>query len=370
MPLGEGGRLHAVVAKAAEFVTALSDPPRLSRVLAVTAHTWWYAGLAQRAVQTGEQAVRVTEEAGNESGVINAKYHLGQACLLHGQLARSVDILRRTAERTRSEIGGVRFHALRWPGINSLTWLALALAELGDFSAALGAGEEGVRLSELHDTPFGLFHGCVGLGFAQLMKGDVDRALSNLLRAATVAQASDLPLLANTAQAFVGHAYLHAGHLDEATARLERAIAYHDSTGFLTFQSMSLVYRSEAHLRSGEFEKAAAAAERAAQLTLDCRQDAYHAWALWMLGEVAAHQQHIRVDVTDGRYREALLLATDLGMRPLVAHCHLGLGKLYRHTGQREQAHEHLATATTMYHEMGMPYWLEKAEAEMKKIAQ
>ena len=58
------------------------------------------------------------------------------------------------------------------------------------------------------------------------------------------------------------------------------------------------------------------------------------------------------------------MMATELGMRPLVAHCHLGLGKLYRRTGKREQAQEHLTTATTMYREMGMTYWLEKAEIE------
>ncbi len=52
-------------------------------------------------------------------------------------------------------------------------------------------------------------------------------------------------------------------------------------------------------------------------------------------------------------------------MRPLVAHCHLGLGKLYRRTGKREQAQEHLTTATTMSREMGMTYWLEKAEAQV-----
>jgi hypothetical protein len=50
-------------------------------------------------------------------------------------------------------------------------------------------------------------------------------------------------------------------------------------------------------------------------------------------------------------------------MRPLVAHCHLGLGKLYRRTGKRQGAHEHLTTATTMDHEMGMPYWLVQVEA-------
>ena len=65
-------------------------------------------------------------------------------------------------------------------------------------------------------------------------------------------------------------------------------------------------------------------------------------------------------------YREALALAEPRGMRPLVAHCHLGLGKLYRRTGKREQAQEHLSTATSMYREMGMTYWLEQAEAELK----
>ena len=71
----------------------------------------------------------------------------------------------------------------------------------------------------------------------------------------------------------------------------------------------------------------------------------------------------------DARYREALRLATELGMRPLVAHCPLGLGKLYRRTSKRDEAHEHLATATTMYREMDMQFWLEQAEAEMRGLA-
>ena len=52
----------------------------------------------------------------------------------------------------------------------------------------------------------------------------------------------------------------------------------------------------------------------------------------------------------------------------MIGPCHFGLGKLYRRTGKREQAQEHLTTATTMYREMGMTYWLEKAEAEMRDL--
>jgi hypothetical protein len=57
-------------------------------------------------------------------------------------------------------------------------------------------------------------------------------------------------------------------------------------------------------------------------------------------------------------------LAHQLGIRPLVAHGHLGLGKLHRRTGKREQAQEHLTAATTMYREMDMRFWLQQAEKE------
>jgi hypothetical protein len=61
-------------------------------------------------------------------------------------------------------------------------------------------------------------------------------------------------------------------------------------------------------------------------------------------------------------------LAEELGMRPLVAHCHLGLGKIYQRTGRRQQAQEHLAAATSMYREMDMRFWLEQADAELAKM--
>jgi hypothetical protein len=52
-------------------------------------------------------------------------------------------------------------------------------------------------------------------------------------------------------------------------------------------------------------------------------------------------------------------------MRPLIAHCHLGLGKLYRRADKGGQAQEHLTIAATMYREMDMTYWLEQAVAEI-----
>jgi len=75
------------------------------------------------------------------------------------------------------------------------------------------------------------------------------------------------------------------------------------------------------------------------------------------------------VEPAEDYYQQALTMASELGMRPLVAHCYLGLGKLYKRTGTREQAREHLTTATAMYREMDMPFWMEKAEAEIQALA-
>ena len=91
--------------------------------------------------------------------------------------------------------------------------------------------------------------------------------------------------------------------------------------------------------------------------------------ALRMLAEVGGRRDPPDVETAIGGYREATIMATELGMRPLVAHCHLGLGALYRRTGKREQALELLTTATTMYREMGMMYWLERTVVEQAELA-
>jgi len=93
------------------------------------------------------------------------------------------------------------------------------------------------------------------------------------------------------------------------------------------------------------------------------------AWVLRVLADIASRSATPDFEKAQGLYREALDLADMLGMRPLVAHCHLGLGKLYRRTGKQQEAKEHFATATTMYREMGMTYWLEKAEPELARAS-
>jgi hypothetical protein len=98
------------------------------------------------------------------------------------------------------------------------------------------------------------------------------------------------------------------------------------------------------------------------------RQLGFLAHAQHLLGDVASHVDRFDAESGEAHYRHALALAEPRGMRPLIAHCHLGLGKLYQRTGKRQEAQEHLTTATTTYREMDMRFWLKQAELELREL--
>ena len=136
--------------------------------------------------------------------------------------------------------------------------------------------------------------------------------------------------------------------------------------GYGVVEPLYLAYLGEAYVLANRLDDAAECARRALSLARTGGQRTYEAGALWLLGEVTARRDS--AEHADGYYGDALVLAEGLGMRPLVAHCHLGFGKLYLRTSKRNQARDHLAVAMTMYRDMDMTYWLERAGAEVRQL--
>jgi tetratricopeptide (TPR) repeat protein len=133
-------------------------------------------------------------------------------------------------------------------------------------------------------------------------------------------------------------------------------------------KSLRTIWLSEGYLLAGREADARAAAQRALGLARHHKERGHEAYTLRLLGDIAAQKDSPDFGEAEDHYRQALALAEELGMRPLIAHCHVGLGKLYRQIGSRQQAEEHLTTATAMMREMEMGLWLERAEAELKEL--
>ena len=134
------------------------------------------------------------------------------------------------------------------------------------------------------------------------------------------------------------------------------------------FQALCSLSLGEAHLLAGRLEEAHALAERALALARAHQERGHQAYALRLLGEIAARREPPEVEQAEAHYRQALALAEELGMRPLQAHCHLGLGTLYAAIGQREQARTELSTAIELYRAMDMTFWLPQAEAALAQV--
>ena len=125
---------------------------------------------------------------------------------------------------------------------------------------------------------------------------------------------------------------------------------------------------AEGYLRAGRTDEALDLAGRALDLSRAQKERSIEAWTLRLLGEIASHRDPPEVEAAERDYLQALAWADELGMRPLSAHCHLGLGKLYRRAAQRREAEEHLATAVRLFREMDMAFYLKPAEAELDEV--
>jgi tetratricopeptide (TPR) repeat protein len=158
--------------------------------------------------------------------------------------------------------------------------------------------------------------------------------------------------------ATLGHVYAWSGRVGEGISLLQQALKAYESAGIGWFHSMSVAQLGEAHLLADQVEDARACADRAVRLARERGERGHEAWALRLLGEIASHHAHPDVATAEAHFGAAMALAHELGMRPLQAHCHRGLGTLYAKIGRLEQARAELSTAIDLYRAMDMPFWL------------
>ena len=178
----------------------------------------------------------------------------------------------------------------------------------------------------------------------------------------------DSPPLFHAVRSALGYAYALSGRSAEAIPLLEEAVERPVLGATVEGKSLRTLWLSEAYLLAGREADARGAAQRALALARQYKERGHEAYTLRLFGEIAARKDPPDIGNAEDHYRQALALAEELGMRPLIAHCHVGLGKLYRRIGNRQQAQEHLNTGTAMMREMEMGLWLEKAEAELKEL--
>ena len=297
---------------------------------------------------------------------VAAHYYLAFASYISGDYHGTEASCRKVMELLHGDRIRDRFGVAVFPAVHARAFLARSLTHRGVFDEGAPLGQEAIRIAEALDDPFSIVWAYLALADLEGIRGELNQAVRLLERAVGLSRDANIPILTPIAMACLGHMYAWSGRIEEGVGCLREALTAFESVEMGVFHSISIVQLGQAYLLANQVEDARACASRAVTLAQDRGERGYQALALRLLGEIASHHDNPDVATAEAHYGAAMTLASELSMRPLAAHCHLGLGQLYRRTGDRAKAQEHVTTASTMYREMGMTFWLEKADAELR----
>jgi tetratricopeptide (TPR) repeat protein len=320
-----------------------------------------------QAITAGERALALAMASGEVGLHALANQYLGMAYAAQGDYCRAIDYLRQTVaslDRVPPQEHGWQ---LILPPVISRALLVQYHAELGRFAEGRALGEEVVRMAEAVDHPGSCMYASAEVGLLFLRQGDLPRALPLLEQAMAICQAMDFPLWSPRMAAALGAAYALAGRITDAVPLLTRAMAQATAMEIGNSRTLSRLL-GEAQLLVGRLDEAHTLVERVLAYARAHQERGQQAYILRLLGDIAARSEPPEVELAEAHYRQAYALAKELGMRPLVAHCHRSLGTLYATTGQREQARTELSTAIEMYTSMDMTFWLPQTEAALVQV--
>jgi class 3 adenylate cyclase/tetratricopeptide (TPR) repeat protein len=364
--MGEMQRALHELETAEALARAAGDRVRVARASTLMAFPLVHVGLTARAVAVGRQGLAIASEIDDLRLEIAARYRLGAALYFHGSLAESIDTLRPAIATIEAQgLNLERFDLHILASVATRIFLAWALAERGEFGEATRAAEDAIRVASSTAHAYSVSAAWLHLGWVELIRSRFEHSIASLEKGFAIARAAGFRFLIALHGPQLGAAYTFAGRPADAFAVLDTGLQESRALGLRLSEAWNRLRRAEVLLACGRLREAAQEGDRAQEQSRDFRLGGLGAESRLLRGNLCAASDPPAVADAETSYAEALKLAGELGMRPLVAHCHLGFGKLHRRMGRRAQAAEHLTTATAMYREMDMPFWLGRAEAEL-----
>ncbi len=361
-PLGDFGRMLEHLQEAEALARTIEDRGRLGLVASFLTNYFTVMFDLQRAIEYGEGALRIAESIRDPRLEVVTNAYLGIAYYSFGAYTRAAALARRNMGLLEGDLARDRFGMGQFPAVYSRTVLAFSVAETGDFPEGIVRGEEAVRLGELLDHAHSLIFGRLGLGVLFHRKGDFERAIAVLEPAFELCQTAEVPVVMSTVAAPLASSLARVGRVEEATRLLDLAVKRAISIGDPFGRWLRTGGFAEAYFLSGRTQEAVKLAHRALELVRIVKSRGTETHALLLLAEVCAGEDPAAAEAHLG---QALVLATELGMRPAIARCHLGLGALARELGRRPEALAVLTKARGTFQELGMDSYRGRAETEL-----
>jgi class 3 adenylate cyclase/tetratricopeptide (TPR) repeat protein len=357
VPLGEFGRIPDELREAETLAKAIGDQERLGRVCCYMTNYFRMVGDYDRAIDSGKRALAIAAHLEDLPLQVMTREYLGIVYHHRGEYRQAMDFLRQNVAALRGDLTRERFGLAGLPAVISRTWLIYCLASIGEFPEGMARGEEAIQIAEAVDHPYSRIRAYISVGFLSLIKGDLQKAIALLEQGLKLSEDMDISVLP-IARWALSSAYAVSGRIADALRQLEQPPSH--------WSPLSI----RAYLRAGRIRinEAFAFARKALEFSREHQERGGQAYALCLLGDITAQHDPPDTNLAEAHYQQALALAEALGMRPLQAYCHHGLGTIYVKIGQPEHARAELESAMELYRTMDMTFWLPQTEAALAQV--
>jgi predicted ATPase/class 3 adenylate cyclase len=358
--LGEGRNMLERLREAEAISERLKDDRRRGQVCAFMTNVVATFDDLNEALVAGNRALKIAHDLGDSKLRIIATSHLEQAHYYRGEYEHVIEALADSLAAMPADWAHEYFGMAVPASVFNRAYLIMSLGEIGRFAEAAKYDTEVIQLVEATQHAYTIAWACFGASMLRLLKGDWAKARRQIDKWIATLQSGNIQLpwaVASSAWALaqIGEASEALKLVRQGEQLLERQVA----RGIVAHRSWAYLAVGRACLLLGRLDDARRLGDRSVESAQ--RQPGFTAHALHLLGDIAAHPGRLDAESSATHYRRALTLAETKDMRPLVAHCHLGLGTLCRRLAEPERARGHLTTAATMYREMGMGFWFDQA---------
>ena len=368
--LGEYRQIRERLLEAEALAGRLSDDRRRGRVCAYMTNVHSLFSELDEALVSGTRALEIARRLGDLRLRLFTTTYLEQAHYLRGEYGWVAELVGDNLAALPADWVHEYFGLGVPPSVWDRCWLVMSLGQQGKFAEAAEHEAEAIRLAEPTHHAHTIRWAAFAASILRLLKGDWTRARSLLEHSIVVARTGNIALHLPWNVASSAWVLAQLGEASDALDRVregEELAERQAASGVVGYLGWAYHALGRACLLLGRIDEA----QRLGSLAVDASPGhfGFAAHAQHLLGDIAALPDRFDAERAEGHYRKALALAEPRGMRPLVAHCHLGLGTVSRRTGDQAKASEHWASASAMYREMGMSFWLEKTEAALESRA-
>ena len=368
--LGEGRKMLDHLRAAEALAERLKDDRRRGQVYALMTTVHSSLDELDEALVSGTRALEIAERLWDSRLRMVAVSHLEQAHYFRGEYRHVFEFP--PDELAALPAGGVPeyFSVAVLPTVFGRAYPIMSLAELGYFAEATKYAAEAIQIAEPTQHAHTIGWADFAASMLHLLEGDWAKAHSRIEHWIAVLRTGNVADLLPWAVASSAWVLAQRGEASEALNRVrdgEQLLERQAERGIVGHRGWAYCAAGHASLLLGRIDEARKLGDRSVQSSR--RQPGSTAHALRLFGDIASHPD--RFDAGSGvrHYREALAIAQSQGMRPLVAHCHFGLSKLYRRVGETELAFENLTVAMSMYRGMKMGFWCDQGKAEMANFS-